>query len=125
VAQSILTTTKKILGVGETDTSFDLDIMTHINGMISVLTQVGIGPPEGFMIEDSTATWEDFVGTDPRLNMVKMYIYLRVRLIFDPPGTSFVIESMNKQVAEFEWRLNVQREEESWVDPDPEEIPAA
>ncbi|QEQ93504.1 hypothetical protein SEA_GIRLPOWER_5 [Streptomyces phage GirlPower] len=123
--QSILNTTKKILGLPETDTSFDLDVMTHINGILSVLTQVGIGPSNGFMIEDSTATWEDFVGGDPRLNMVKMYVYLRVRLVFDPPSTSFVIDSMNKQISEFEWRLNVQREEEQWTDPNPEEVPAA
>jgi len=122
VAQSILNSTKKILGLGENDTSFDVDIMLHINSVISVLTQVGIGPAEGFMIEDATATWDAFVGDDPRLNLVKTYVYLRVRLLFDPPGTSFVIDSMEKQISEFEWRLNVQREEESWVDPT---LPAA
>uniref|UniRef100_A0AAU7GYC9 Virion structural protein n=1 Tax=Streptomyces phage Scarif TaxID=3158858 RepID=A0AAU7GYC9_9CAUD len=122
MAQSILNSTKKILGLGENDTSFDVDIMLHINSVISVLTQVGIGPAEGFMIEDATATWDAFVGDDPRLNLVKTYVYLRVRLLFDPPGTSFVIDSMEKQISEFEWRLNVQREEESWVDPT---LPAA
>ena len=123
MAQSILTSTKKLLGLAEADTSFDLDIMMHINSMISVLTQVGIGPAEGFMIEDSTATWESFIGNDPRLSMVKSYIYLRTRLIFDPPGTSFVIDAMNKNITEIEWRLNVQREEELWTDPEP--LPAA
>lgn len=125
MAQSILGTTKKILGLAETDTSFDIDIITHINGVISVLTQVGIGPAEGFMIEDSTATWEAFIGNDPRLSMVKSYVYMRVRLVFDPPNLSSVLESMQKMITEFEWRLNVQREEELWTDPDPVTIPAA
>lgn len=117
--QSILASTKKLIGLNEADTSFDLDIMIHLNSMISVLTQVGIGPAEGFMIEDSTATWESFIGGDPRMSMVKSYLYLRVRLIFDPPGTSFVLDAMNKTVAELEWRVNVQREEELWTDPEP------
>lgn len=122
MAQSILTSIKKILGVSETDDSFDVDILLHINSVFSTLNQVGIGPVEGFMIEDASATWDAFVGSDPRLNSVKTYIYLRVRLLFDPPSTSFVIESMNKQIAELEWRLNVQREGVSWVDPNP--VPA-
>lgn len=114
---SILKSTKKILGVGEADTSFDVDIMLHINSVLSVLNQVGIGPANGYAIEDDTATWDSFIGTDPRLNLVKTYLYLKVRLMFDPPGTSYAIDAMEKQIAEFEWRLNVMREEESWVDP--------
>lgn len=114
---SILKSTKKILGVGEADTSFDVDIMLHINSVLSVLNQVGIGPANGYAIEDDTATWDSFIGTDPRLNLVKTYLYLKVRLLFDPPGTSYAIDAMEKQIAEFEWRLNVMREEESWIDP--------
>ena len=114
---SILKSTKKILSVGEADTSFDVDIMLHINSVLSILTQVGIGPANGYSIEDDTATWDTFIGTDPRLNLVKTYLYLKVRLMFDPPGTSYAIDAMEKQIAEFEWRLNVIREEESWVDP--------
>jgi hypothetical protein len=117
VEPSILKSTKKILGVGETDASFDVDIKTHINSVLAVLTQVGIGPDNGYMIEDDTATWDAFIGTDPRLNLVKTYLYLKVRLMFDPPGTSYAIDAMEKQIAEFEWRLNVMREEESWTDP--------
>lgn len=119
MAQSILISTKKTLGLVEADTSFDLDIMLHINSILAVMTQVGIGPEEGFTIEDSTATWEAFVGTDKRLSLVKSLVYLRVRMLFDPPTTSFVIASFEKQIAEFEWRLNVQREGESWVNPFP------
>lgn len=114
---SILKSTKKILGVGEADTSFDVDIMTHINSVLAVLTQVGIGPSNGYMIEDDTTTWDAFIGTDPRLNLVKTYLYLKVRLLFDPPGTSYALDAMKEQIKEFEWRLNVMREEESWTDP--------
>lgn len=119
MAQSILTSTKKILGLVEADTSFDLDIMLHINSVLAILNQVGIGPEEGFTIEDSTPTWEAFVGTDKRLSLVKTYVYLRVRMLFDPPSTSFVISSMEKQLGELEWRLNVIREGESWTSPFP------
>lgn len=122
MAQSILTSTKKTLGLVEADTSFDLDIKLHINSILAVLSQVGIGPEEGFTVEDSTPTWEDFVGTDKRLNLVKSYVYLKVRMLFDPPTTSFAIESFEKQASEFEWRLNVHREGESWTSPFPPEV---
>jgi hypothetical protein len=122
VAQSILNSTKKILGLAEDDTSFDLDILLHINSVLAILTQVGIGPEEGFTIEDSTPTWEAFVGTDKQLSLVKTYVYLKVRLVFDPPTTSFAIESFNEQVKELEWRLNVHREGESWTNPFPLEV---
>jgi type II secretory pathway component HofQ len=99
VSASILTSTKKILGIEETDTSFDLDILTHINSVFSTLNQLGIGPEQGFAIEDATPTWDAFLGTDPRLNQVKSYVYLRLRLIFDPPTSSYAITAMEKQVA--------------------------
>ena len=114
---SILTSTKKILGIEESYTAFDPDIIMHINTVFAVLTQVGIGPVAGFAIEDSTATWDAFLGTDPLLNSVKTYVYLRVRLLFDPPATSFAIEAMKEQIKEIEWRLNAYREETAWVDP--------
>lgn len=114
---SILTSIKKILGIGETDTSFDTDVIIHINSVFSTLNQLGLGPEEGFMIEDATATWDAFFGSDPRLSAVKTYVYLRVRLLFDPPSTSYLIEAMQSQSKELEWRLNVQREGESWTDP--------
>lgn len=141
MADSILINVKKIIGIAESDTSFDPDIIMHINTVLSVLTQLGIGPTTGFMIEDATPTWDDFLGVrqtgqlqedgsvtytdlqlssaDKLLNMVKTYVYLRVRLIFDPPQTSFVIESLNKQIEELEVRINIVREGESWVDPIP------
>lgn len=119
MAQSILDSTKKVLGLAESDTSFDLDIVLHINSVLAILTQIGIGPVEGFTIEDSTPTWEAFVGTDKQLSFVKTYVYLKVRLVFDPPATSFAIDSFKEQIKELEWRLNVHREGESWTSPFP------
>lgn len=117
---SILTSTKKMVGITEDDESFDLDIITHINSVFSTLYQLGIGPELGFMIEDKTAVWSEFfVEEDPRYNAVKSYVYLRVRLLFDPPQTSFGIEAQQRQVTELEWRLNVLREGEAWTDPNP------
>lgn len=117
MVDSILTSVKKIIGIAEADTSFDADVILHTNTVFSVLHQLGIGPTEGFMIEDATPTWDDFLAGDKRLNMVKTYIYLRVRLLFDPPQTSFVIESLNKQIEELEVRMSIVREGDSWVDP--------
>lgn len=114
---SILNNVKKILGIEADYTSFDADILIHINSVFSTLNQLGIGPTDGYMIEDDTATWDAFIGDDSRLNQVKSYVSLRVRLLFDPPQTSFLIESMKAQIEQMEWRLNVQREGESWTDP--------
>lgn len=122
--ESILTSTKKILGIAEDYTVFDHDIITHINSAFSTLTQLGIGPAEGFMIEDATAVWADFFGTTPDLqyNSVRSYIFLRVRQLFDPPSTSYLISAMEGQIRELEWRLNTHREELEWVDPDPQPV---
>lgn len=117
MSDSILNSTKKILGLEEDYTAFDADVMMHINSVFGILTQLGIGPAEGFVIEDDELTWDAFIGADPRLNSVKTYIYLRVRLLFDPPSTSYLISSMKEQVQELEWRLNVQREGVSWTNP--------
>ena len=104
---SILLATKKILQVPPDYDVFDLDIILHINAALATLEQLGIGPVGGFMIEDDSATWGDFLGVDPRLNAVKTYVYLRVRLLFDPPTTSFAISALQDQVKELEWRLEV------------------
>jgi hypothetical protein len=117
--QSILTSTKKILGISEDYVVFDLDIITHINTAFSTLTQLGVGPAEGFMIEDDVAVWNDFIVDDAQYNSVKSYVFLRVRQLFDPPSTSYLISAVERQIQELEWRLNVHREETGWVDPDP------
>jgi hypothetical protein len=117
---SILKSTKKILGIAETYDVFDHDIIVHINSVFSTLEQLGIGPDDGFMIEDDTPTWDQFFGTDKGYNAVKTYVYLRVRRLFDPPATSFHLEALDQQIKELEWRLNVHREHLEWVDPDPD-----
>ena len=107
---SILKSTKKILGIAEDYTAFDLDIITHINSTFSILSQIGIGPVYGFAIEDDVALWSDINLPRNELGMVRTYMFLKVRMLFDPPATSFLIEAMNKQIEEFEVRLSYIRE---------------
>lgn len=104
---SILTSIKKMLGIQEEYTHYDADLIMHINSVLSTLTQLGVGPLAGFRIEDELATWNDFIGDDPKLDMVKSYIHMKVKLLFDPPLSSAVIESINRMISEMEWRLNV------------------
>jgi len=114
-----LTDVKKVLGIDDTYTAFDVDIMLHINTIFSVLEQLGLGPEGGYMISSKDDTWDAFLGTDLRLNSVKTYMYLRVRLLFDPPATSYAMAAMKEQYEELEWRLNVTREGDSWTSPVP------
>lgn len=104
---SILTSIKKLLGIAEEYDHFDSDLIMHINSVFSILTQLGVGPSKGFSITDKYATWEDYIADQTTIEMVKSYMHLKVKLIFDPPVNSSVIESMNKMISEFEWRLNV------------------
>lgn len=106
--ESILTSIKKLLGIEEEYTHFDPDIIIGINSALSILTQIGVGPSTGFSISDKTSTWSNFISDLSKLELVKSYIHLKVRLLFDPPASSAVIEVINKQLAEFEWRLNIQ-----------------
>lgn len=115
---SILDSTKKILGIEADYTAFDVDILTHINSVFATLHQIGIGPEEGFYISDATPTWSAFLDGDPRLNSVRTYMYMRVRLLFDPPGTSFLVDALNNQIRELEWRLNTYREQVEWTEPE-------
>ena len=111
--QSILNNVKKVLGLAPTYTPFDEDVIMHINAAFSLLNQLGVGPLEGFAIEDESAVWGDFLldaGSEASLTLIKTYIYLKVKVLFDPPGTSFLLESANNQIKEYEWRLNVARE---------------
>lgn len=108
--ESILTSTKKILGLSEDYEVFDPDIVMHINTVFSDLQQLGVGPVIGFEIEDRNDLWSAFIGNDPRLNRVKTYMYMRVRMLFDPPATSFAINAMQEQIKEQEWRLMVDRD---------------
>lgn len=105
-AESILTSIKKLLGPNEGYTQFDADIIMHINSVFAVLTQMGVGPAKGFSITDEDQEWKDFLpGDPPNFAMVKSYMYLKVKLLFDPPISSAAIESINQQIKELEWRL--------------------
>lgn len=105
---SILTSIKKLLGITEDYDHFDADIIMHINSVFMILNQLGVGPKEGFRIEDETSTWNDYLGDSILLESVKTYIYLRVRLLFDSTTlSSTVIESMKQTISELEWRLNI------------------
>lgn len=103
---SILTYIKKLLGPGETYEHFDPDIIMHINSTFGILYQLGVGPKDGFSISDKNAVWTDFLEEGPNLEMVKTYIYQKVKLVFDPPISSIVVEAMKASINEFEWRLN-------------------
>ncbi len=107
---SILISIKKLLGIAEDYNHFDPDIIIYINSAFSVLTQLGVGPEDGFRIEDASKTWSEFLYDDPRLEFVRAFIYLKVKLAFDPPLGSAVIEAINRQISELEWRINVTAE---------------
>lgn len=108
--ESILTTIKKLLGIAEEYTHFDEDIIRHINTTFMVLNQLGVGPAEGFRIEDKSAIWEEYVSSEDNLEGVVTYVHQRVKLLFDPPLTSAVMDATNRTVNELEWRLNVAAE---------------
>lgn len=107
---SILIGTKKILGLAEDYTAFDHDITTYLNSAFATLSQLGVGPTGGFMVEDELEEWVDVDLPDDQLNLVRTYVTLKVRMLFDPPTTSYLITAMNEQIREYEWRLNVLRE---------------
>ena len=104
--ESILTSIKKLLGPTEEYEAYDIDLIMHINSVLGILTDLGIGPSEGFAISNKEATWVDFLGDTKRLELVKSYVYMKVKLIFDPPPSSATIASYEKLIAEFEWRAN-------------------
>lgn len=103
---SILNDVKHMLGIVPENTAFDGDLINFINGVFGTLTQLGVGPTLGYQIVSADNQWEEFY-TDPRLNAVKSYVFLCVKMAFDPPQTGFVTDSMNRQKQEMEYRLNV------------------
>ena len=106
--ESILTSIKKLIGIEEEDTSFDTDIIIHINSVFALLRRMGIGPSTGFSIEDSDNTWDEYIteGSDPILESVKTYLYLKTKLVFDPPTNSALLQTMKEEIQELEWSLN-------------------
>ena len=104
---SILTSIKKLLGITEEYENFDQDIIMHINSAFMILNQLGVGPKRGFSISDKSSTWDEFIPERSNLEAVKTYVHLKVKLMFDPPLSSTVIEAIKSQINELEWRLNV------------------
>lgn len=104
---SILISIKKLLGIDENCEHFDSDVILHINTVLMVLNQLGVGPSNGFIVTSNTEKWSDFIGDTQLIESVKTYVFLKVKLIFDPPQSSAAIESINKLINELEWRLNV------------------
>lgn len=112
--ESILTSIKKLLGIAEDYTHFDADIIMHINTVFMTLTQLGVGPSSGFVIEDADTYWGDFISDTTKLQAIKTYIYLKVRLVFDPSSLgSATLAAYERQIQELEWRLNVAAESPS------------
>lgn len=107
---SILMSIKKLLNVAHDDPAFDTDIGMLINNEFMTLHQLGIGPDEGFAITDADTAWSDFSDDKTLIETVKTFVYLRVRMIFDPPASSVVADAINSRINELEWRLNVQAE---------------
>ena len=110
--ESILTSIKKLIGITEDYKHFDTDIIIHINSVFMILSQMGIGPDNGFSISDETTTWNDYLPEgNKNFEAVKTYMYLKTRLIFDPPQSSSTMEAMKQTISELEWRLNVEAEQ--------------
>lgn len=121
--QSILKSTKKLLLIGDDD-SFDLDVMTHINSAFSTLTDLGVGPADGFVIEDEDAVWDDFLSSGDKVqtSQIKTFVLLRSRLGFDPPSTSYLLTSAENQVTELLARISMRRENVEWTPPPTTEL---
>lgn len=118
MSESILNNVKLDLGLAEDYDAFDPVIIRHINSAFGTAGQLGLGPPQGFKIQGEATTWDSFLDDD-RLEEVKAYIFLKVKMLFDPPATSFAITAVQDQIKELEWRLNVKREDEEWTEPTP------
>lgn len=106
--ESILNTIKKMLGIEIDYEAFDVDLIVNINMVFNILNQLGVGPAEGFAITSETETWNDYMEDNPKLQMVKTYIYLKVKQVFDPNQNSGITQAFDAQIKELEWRLNVQ-----------------
>lgn len=111
--ESILISTKKVLGLLQDYSVFDSDITLHINSALSILNQLGLGPEQGFVVEDESSKWEDLGLPDNQLGLTKTYVFLKARMLFDPPGTSYLIEATSNQLKEYEWRLAAFKETEN------------
>lgn len=114
---SILVSVKKLLGIDAEYTIFDPDIIVHINTAFAVLNQLGVGPEEGFMIESDSEVWDNYI-VDYNFMMAKTFVFLKVKIAFDPPSSTALLESMNRQLDELTWRLEVEGHTHTNVTPE-------
>jgi len=110
--ESILNSIKKLLGIQADYKNFDTDIIIHINSVFMILNQLGIGPTQGFKIEGDTETWDDYISDGDDLESIKTYVYLKVKIVFDPALSGTVMEANKEVLRELEWRLNIHHESE-------------
>lgn len=129
MSESILTSVKKVLGLAEDYTAFDIDVVMHINTALGILQQLGVGPTNGLIVEDTDMTWDELFDWSQYgdeapsvFSMVRTYVYLRVRLLFDPPQVGFLLEAMENQIEMLEWRISSYREANLWTAPVAEEV---
>lgn len=101
---SILVSIRQLI-TGSKDENFDMDLIIHINGALSIVNQLGVGPEEGFSIIGPSEKWTDFIGQRKDLEMIKTDVHLRVKLVFDPPQNSFLVAAIEKQIQELDWRI--------------------
>ena len=107
---NVLNSIKKLLGIPEDYTAFDQDIMIHINSVFMILSELGVGPSNGYSLKDGTEKWGEFISDAENLEGIKTYVYMKVTTIFDPPLNSAVLPSMKELISEFEWRINNEAE---------------
>ena len=120
MADNIFNSVKKVVGLLGDDGSFDEDILLHINSVVSTLRQLGLSIPADFYVRDDVQTWQDLLGEFRDLDLVKSYMTMKVRLMFDPPSSSFGLKSMEEMAKEYEWRINCLVDK---LPPEPEEVP--
>lgn len=116
IYESILESMKKLIGIDKDYGAFDIDLIVAINGVFTILNQLGVGPEKEFSITGPDETWLDFFGVTDAISLVKPYMYLKTKLIFDPPSTGVLHEAMERQIQEFEWRLAIQADPASKPD---------
>lgn len=107
VVDSILDSIKHMLGIDSSDTNFDRELIIYINGALMVINQLGVGPDDGYAITGKENTWDKFLLDRKDLELVKTNVYLRVRLVFDPPQNSFLVSSIKEQITEYDWRIEI------------------
>lgn len=117
--QSIFKSVKRFVNISQDDDSFDEDLLIHINAAFALLHELGVGPSDGFVVNDDTSTWGSFITNIPQQNRVKNFVCLKARLDFDPPSMSFLLKAKEEQITELAHRISMHREGELWESRNP------